>query len=88
MSVWLKADVDVLMRRTKRRGDRPLVDQLKTLLPLREPYYAHSDLTVQSREEPHDAIVDELIAGLAAGSTRRWRLDRDRPAPGQRAGRG
>jgi hypothetical protein len=35
------------------------------LLPLREPFYALADLTVQSREEPHDAIVDELVAGLS-----------------------
>jgi len=65
ISVWLKADVEVLMRRTKRRGERPLVDQLKNLLPQREPFYALSDLTIQSREEPHDAIVDELITGLS-----------------------
>ena len=65
ISVWLKADVEVLMRRTKRRGERPLVDQLKTLLPQREPFYALSDLTIQSREEPHEAIVDELVAGLS-----------------------
>jgi hypothetical protein len=36
------------------------------LLPLREPFYALADLTIQSREEPHDAIVDELVAGLTA----------------------
>jgi shikimate kinase len=65
VSVWLKADVEVLLRRTKRRGERPLVDQLKTLLPLREPFYAMSDLTIQSREEPHEAIVEELVAGLS-----------------------
>jgi shikimate kinase len=65
VSVWLKADLDVLLRRTRRRGERPLVDQLKNLLPLREPFYALADLTVQSREEPHDAIVDELVAGLS-----------------------
>src|SRR6185312_1211642 len=53
ISVWLKADVEVLLRRTKRRGERPLVDQLRTLLPLREPFYALADLTIQSREEPH-----------------------------------
>jgi hypothetical protein len=41
-----------------------LVDKLKTLLPLREPFYALADLTIQSREEPHDAIVEELVAGL------------------------
>lgn len=65
ISVWLKADVEVLLRRTKRRGERPLIDQLKTLLPLREPFYAMSDLTIQSREEPHEAIVEELVAGLS-----------------------
>jgi shikimate kinase len=65
ISVWLKADVEVLLRRTKRRGERPLVDQLKTLLPQREPYYALSDLTIQSREEPHDSIVEELVVGLS-----------------------
>src|SRR5689334_7059731 len=43
LSVWLKADVEVLLRRTKRRGERPLVDQIKTLLPLREPFYALAD---------------------------------------------
>lgn len=65
VSIWLKADVEVLLRRTKRRGERPLADQLKALLPLREPFYALADLTVQSREEPHEAIVDELVAGLS-----------------------
>jgi hypothetical protein len=35
------------------------------LLPLREPFYALADLTVQSREEPHDAIVEELVTGLS-----------------------
>jgi shikimate kinase len=54
VSVWLKADIDVLMRRTKRRGERPLV----------EPFYAQADLAVQSRDEPHDAIVDELLEKL------------------------
>ena len=75
ISVWLKADLEVLLRRTKRRNDRPLAEQIKTLLPLREPFYAQSDLIVQSREEPHEAIVDELIAGLA--------LKLDLPADGK-----
>jgi shikimate kinase len=63
--VWLKADVDVLIRRTKRRNDRPLVEKIKELLPQREPVYAESDITVQSRDEPHDTIIDEVIAGLS-----------------------
>jgi shikimate kinase len=65
ISVWLKADLDVLMKRTKRRNDRPLAEKIKDLLPLREPLYAQSDIIVQSRDEPHDTIVDEIIAKLA-----------------------
>jgi shikimate kinase len=65
ISVWLKADLDVLVKRTKRRNDRPLVDKMKDLLPLREPVYALSDIVVQSRDEPHDNIVEEIIAKLA-----------------------
>lgn len=65
VSIWLKADLDVLTKRTKKRtGDRPLADRLKELLPLREPVYAMSDITVQSRDEPHDVIVDDIIAAL------------------------
>jgi shikimate kinase len=65
ISVWLKADLDVLMKRTKRRSDRPLAEKIKDLLPLREPAYAKCDIVVQSRDEPHDNIVDEIIAKLA-----------------------
>ena len=64
ISIWLKADLDVLSKRTKRRGDRPLVDKMKDLLPLREPFYALFDIVVQSRDEPHDTIVDEIVAAL------------------------
>ena len=64
ISVWLKADLDVLLKRTKRRNDRPLAEKIKDLLPLREPVYAMSDIVVQSRDEPHDTIVDEIIAAL------------------------
>ncbi|MFA6267066.1 MAG: shikimate kinase [Pseudolabrys sp.] len=66
ISIWLKADLDVLSKRTRRRGigERPLADRLRELLPLREPVYAMSDITVQSRDAPHDVIVDEIIAEL------------------------
>ena len=64
ISVWLKADLDVLMKRTRRRNDRPLAEKIQDLLPLREPVYALSDIVVQSRDEPHDIIVDEIIAKL------------------------
>jgi shikimate kinase len=65
ISVWLKANLDVLLKRTKRRNDRPLADKIRDLLPAREPVYALSDIIVQSRDEPHDTIVDEIIAKLA-----------------------
>lgn len=66
VSIWLNADVDVLIKRTKRRtGDRPLVDRIKELLPLREPFYAQSNITIHSRDEPHDNIVDDIVAALA-----------------------
>ena len=65
ISVWLKADVEVLLRRTRRRTDRPLAERMKELLPQREPVYALSNLVVQSRDEPHDTIVEEVIEGVA-----------------------
>jgi shikimate kinase len=66
ISVWLKADVDILLKRTRRRGDRPLADKIKDLLPQREPIYAQADITVRSRDEPHEAIVDEIVRALSA----------------------
>lgn len=64
ITVWLKADLDVLLKRTKRRNDRPLAERIKELLPVREPIYAQADIVVQSRDDPHDAIVDEILAGM------------------------
>jgi shikimate kinase len=73
VSVWLSADFDVLMRRiNKRKNDRPMLQTddpaatLRELLVAREPVYAQSDLTVQSREVPHEAVVTEIVMGLAA----------------------
>jgi shikimate kinase len=70
VSIWLKAELDVLMKRIKRRGDRPLLktdDPAATLTALMEqryPVYAEADLTVLSRDVPHDTIVDEIVAAL------------------------
>jgi shikimate kinase len=73
VSIWLSAEFDVLMRRiNKRKNDRPLLQTadpaatLRELLVAREPVYAQADLTVQSREVPHDAIVAEIMTALAA----------------------
>ncbi len=72
VSIWLKAEFDVLMRRIKRRHDRPLLKTddpgatLRALMDERYPVYALADVTVQSREVPHEKIVDEIVGGLAA----------------------
>src|SRR5580704_4596002 len=72
VSIWLNAEFDVLMRRiNKRKNDRPMLQTddpaatLRQLLAERAPVYAQSDLTVQSREVPHDAIVAEIMTALA-----------------------
>ena len=71
ISIWLKAEADVLMKRIKRRQDRPLLHTadpaatLRKLLEEREPVYALADLTVQSREVTHDRIVDEIVGAIA-----------------------
>ena len=72
VSIWLSAEFEVLMRRiNKRKNDRPLLQTadpaatLRELLVAREPVYAQADLTVQSREVPHDAIVSEIMTALA-----------------------
>jgi shikimate kinase len=71
ISIWLKAEFDVLMKRIKRRYDRPLLKTadpgatLRKLMEERDPVYALADLTVQSREVMHERIVDEIISALA-----------------------
>jgi shikimate kinase len=78
ISVWLKADLDVLLRRIKRRSDRPLLKTddpertLQRLIDERYPIYAEADVTIHSRDVSHEAIVADIIAGLAewlAGAT-------------------
>ena len=70
VSVWLKADADIIMRRVKRRADRPLLqtaDPAATvgrLIEERDPVYRHADITIWSRDVPHEKIVDECIEAL------------------------
>ena len=73
ISVWLSAELDLLMRRiSKRKAERPMLytadpaATLRELLAEREPIYAQADLTVQSREVPHDAVVAEIVGALTA----------------------
>jgi shikimate kinase len=70
ISVWLRADFDVLMKRIKRRSDRPLLHTtdpeatLKALMEQRYPVYALADIAMESRDVLHDVIVDELVVAF------------------------
>jgi shikimate kinase len=73
-SIWLKADLDVLVKRCSRRSNRPLLQQgdprqvLERLMLERYPIYADADLTIDSGEQPHEQVV-ETIVGRLAGRT-------------------
>jgi shikimate kinase len=70
ISIWLKADLDVLMRRVRKRATRPLLQNpdpegtMRRLMELRHPVYATADITVDSHEAPHDKVVTELVKAL------------------------
>lgn len=70
ISIWLKADCDVLMSRVKRRSNRPLLktadpeDVMKRLMEERNPYYAQATISVQSRDVAHDVVVDDILTAL------------------------
>jgi shikimate kinase / 3-dehydroquinate synthase len=71
ISIWLKADLDTLMRRVRKRATRPLlqtpdpVGTMQRLLAEREPIYAQADLTVCSREAAsHESVVEEVLSAL------------------------
>jgi len=73
VSIWLSAELDLLLRRiSKRKAERPMLQTddptatLRDLLATRQPIYAQADITVQSRDVPHDAIVTEIIEALTA----------------------
>ena len=69
-SVWLKADIDLLLDRVARKETRPLlrnVDRravLEKLLGERQPVYTKADITVLSDEGPHDTVVKRIISAL------------------------
>lgn len=70
VSIWLKADHEVLMRRVRKRANRPLLQTedpdatMRTLLAFREPVYAQADITILSRDDPHDLVVADVVAAL------------------------
>lgn len=76
ISVWLKAELPILMRRVMRRDNRPLLKtpnpeaKMRELLDVRNPVYALADITVESRDVAHDVIVNEILERLSEGPLR------------------
>lgn len=71
VSVWLKAELDILMERVGRRDHRPLLKTdnpravMTKLIDERYPVYGQADITIDSRDVPHEVIVEEIISALA-----------------------
>ncbi len=86
VSIWLKADAEVILRRVRRRADRPLLQTadpaatIKRLIAEREPIYQQADITVASRDVPYEWIVDECIGLL---HRRLCRGETTAPKPGE-----
>jgi len=70
ISVWLRADLDLLVSRVSRRNNRPLLKNgdprtvLARLIEERYPIYAEADLTVDSLDGPPEATLDKVLAAL------------------------
>jgi shikimate kinase len=70
ITVWLKADLDVLVRRVGRKATRPLLigkdprQVLQELMDKRYPVYAEADITVHTDDRPASAAVDAILAAL------------------------
>ena len=77
LSIWLRADLETLMVRTgRKRGTRPLLEQgdpreiLAGLMEKRYPVYAEADFTVDSQTEPHEAVVERILAMIELAARR------------------
>ena len=76
ISVWLKADLPLLLDRVSRKDHRPLLQTadrraaMERLLREREPIYALADITIQSDEGPQDAVVKRILAVLKEWESR------------------
>jgi shikimate kinase len=72
VSIWVRADAALLVRRVAKRNTRPLFEGrdpeavVKELMATRHPLYAGADIIVESRDVPHETMVEEIIEALAA----------------------
>ncbi len=72
LSVWIKADLNLLVKRTAKRSNRPLLKQgdpreiLADLIQKRHPFYGKADVTVESVDGPHERTLTKLLRAIAA----------------------
>jgi shikimate kinase len=72
IAIWLRADLDLMLRRVSRRNDRPLLQvadpraKLQELIDLRYPAYAEADITVDSVDGPPEVTLERVMGALAA----------------------
>jgi shikimate kinase len=70
VSIWLKADLETLMRRVRRRSDRPLLKTadpeatMRGLIEQRYPVYAEADIAIDSRDGPHELSLEAILQAL------------------------
>lgn len=85
ISVWLKADLEVLLQRVSRRSNRPLLKNgdkrrtLERLMAERYPTYAEADFTVESGTESPDVTVKKVIDALRQRDSGSAEKSADRP---------
>jgi shikimate kinase len=76
ISVWLRADLPLLMKRVMKRDNRPLLKQddpetvMRNLMDTRYPVYGQADITVESRDVQHAQMVNEVVRALASWITK------------------
>ena len=81
ISIWLKAELPLLLHRVRRRDNRPLLAKgkpetvMRELMEKRYPVYAGANIVVESRDVPHDVIVADVVEALA-----RWFAEETKPA--------
>jgi shikimate kinase len=72
ITIWLKAEVPVMLERVRKKGNRPLLSgpdperRMRELLAERQPVYALADIVIASRDGPHQTVVAEMLAALDA----------------------
>lgn len=70
LSIWINADFEVLFERISRRPSRPLMqtenprETLKNLIETRYPIYEKADLSVMSKDVPHDKVINQILNAI------------------------